>query len=64
MLATFLRGTGDSLVLEVLLHSVFNRTNNDNGTVATLTAVTPACSPWQLARFSSPSESPSQSAAS
>jgi uncharacterized protein len=38
MLATFLRGTGDSLLLVALLHSVFNRTNNDNGIVATLTS--------------------------
>jgi uncharacterized protein len=38
MLATFLRGTGDSLLLVALLHSVFNRTNNDNGIVAALTS--------------------------
>jgi hypothetical protein len=38
MLATFLRGTGDSLLLVALLHSVFNRTNNDDGIVATLTS--------------------------
>jgi membrane protease YdiL (CAAX protease family) len=38
MLATFLRGTGDSLLLVALLHSVFNRTNNDNGIVATLSS--------------------------
>ena len=38
MLATVLRGTGDSLLLVALLHSVFNRTNNDDGIVATLTS--------------------------
>ena len=38
MLATFLRGTGDSLLLTALLHSVFNRTNNDDGIVATFTS--------------------------
>jgi membrane protease YdiL (CAAX protease family) len=38
MLATFLRGTGDSLLLVALLHSVFNRTNNDDGIVAALTS--------------------------
>ena len=36
MLAVFRRGTGDSLLLVGLLHSVFNRTNNENGIAATL----------------------------
>jgi uncharacterized protein len=36
MLAVFRRGTGDSLLLVGLLHSVFNRTNNQNGIAATL----------------------------
>ena len=36
MLAVFRRGTGDSLLLVGLLHTVFNRTNNDNGLAATL----------------------------
>ena len=36
MLAVFRRGTGDSLLLVGLLHSVFNRTNNDNGIAASL----------------------------
>jgi membrane protease YdiL (CAAX protease family) len=36
MLAVFLRGTGDSVLLVALLHSVFNRTNNDNGIAASL----------------------------
>jgi membrane protease YdiL (CAAX protease family) len=36
LLAVFRRGTGDSLLLVGLLHSVFNRTNNDNGLAATL----------------------------
>jgi membrane protease YdiL (CAAX protease family) len=36
MLAVFRRGTGDSLLLVGLLHSVFNRTNNANGIAATL----------------------------
>jgi membrane protease YdiL (CAAX protease family) len=31
MLGVFLRGTRDSVLLVALLHSVFNRTNNDNG---------------------------------
>ena len=35
-LAVFRRGTGDSLLLVALLHSVFNRTNNENGIAATL----------------------------
>ena len=56
MLATFVRGTGDSLLLVALLHSVFNRTNNDDGIVATLTsgdarlmamAISPILPPWQ-----------------
>ena len=36
MLAVFRRGTSDSLLLVGLLHSVFNRTNNENGIAATL----------------------------
>ena len=36
MFAVFRRGTGDSLLLVALLHSVFNRTNNQNGIAATL----------------------------
>ncbi|HEX6758456.1 MAG TPA: type II CAAX endopeptidase family protein [Propionibacteriaceae bacterium] len=36
LLAVFRRGTGDSLLLVGLLHSVFNRTNNENGIAATL----------------------------
>jgi uncharacterized protein len=36
MLAVFRRGTGDSLLLVGLLHTVFNRTNNENGIAATL----------------------------
>ncbi len=36
MLAVFLRGTRDSVLLVALLHSVFNRTNNDNGIAAGL----------------------------
>ena len=36
MIGVFLRGTGDSLLLVALLHSVFNRTNNENGIAATL----------------------------
>jgi uncharacterized protein len=36
LLAVFRRGTGDSLLLVALLHSVFNRTNNQNGIAATL----------------------------
>jgi uncharacterized protein len=36
LLAVFRRGTGDSLLLVGLLHSVFNRTNNQNGLAATL----------------------------
>jgi uncharacterized protein len=36
MLAVFRRGSGDSLLLVGLLHSVFNRTNNENGIAATL----------------------------
>jgi uncharacterized protein len=36
MFALMLRGTGQSLLLVGLLHSVFNRTNNDNGIAATL----------------------------
>ena len=36
LLAVFRRGTGDSLLLVALLHSVFNRTNNQNGLAATL----------------------------
>ncbi len=34
MLAVMLRGTGDSVLLVALLHSMFNRTNNDNGITA------------------------------
>lgn len=37
MLAVFLRGTGDSVLLVALLHSVFNRTGNENGIAAALT---------------------------
>jgi len=36
MLATVMRGAADSLLLVALTHSVFNRTNNDNGIVANL----------------------------
>jgi uncharacterized protein len=36
LLGVFRRGTGDSLLLVALLHSVFNRTNNQNGIAATL----------------------------
>jgi membrane protease YdiL (CAAX protease family) len=36
MLGVFLRGTRDSVLLVALLHSVFNRTNNDNGIAAGL----------------------------
>jgi membrane protease YdiL (CAAX protease family) len=36
MLGVFLRGTRDSVLLVALLHSVFNRTNNDNGIAASL----------------------------
>ena len=36
MFAVFRRGTGDSLLLVGLLHSVFNRTANENGLAATL----------------------------
>ena len=36
LLAVFRRGTRDSLLLVALLHSVFNRTNNQNGIAATL----------------------------
>ena len=36
LFAVFRRGTGDSLLLVGLLHTVFNRTNNDNGLAATL----------------------------
>jgi membrane protease YdiL (CAAX protease family) len=36
MLAVFLRGTRDSILLVALLHSFFNRTNNDNGIAASL----------------------------
>lgn len=38
MLAVFLRGGRDSVLLVAVLHSVFNRTNNDNGVLAGLTA--------------------------
>ena len=31
VIGVFLRGTGGSVLLVALLHSVFNRTNNDNG---------------------------------
>lgn len=37
MLAVFLRGGRDSVLLVAVLHSVFNRTNNDNGILAGLT---------------------------
>ena len=36
LLAVFRRATGDSLLLVGLLHSVFNRTANENGVAATL----------------------------
>ncbi len=36
LLAVYRRATGDSLLLVALLHSVFNRTANDNGIAATL----------------------------
>jgi uncharacterized protein len=36
LLAVFRRGTGDSVLLVAVLHSVFNRTNNQNGIAATL----------------------------
>ncbi len=38
MLAVFLRGSRDSVLLVAVLHSVFNRTNNDDGVLAGLTA--------------------------
>jgi CAAX protease family protein len=38
MLAVYLRGTRDSVLLVALLHSFFNRTNNDNGIAAGLLA--------------------------
>ena len=34
MLGVFLRGTRDSVLFVALLHSIFNRTNNDNGIAA------------------------------
>jgi uncharacterized protein len=36
MLAVVLRGTRDSVLAVAVLHSVFNRTNNDNGIAAGL----------------------------
>jgi uncharacterized protein len=36
MLGVFLRGTRDSVLLVALLHSVFNRTNNENGIAAAI----------------------------
>ncbi|HEX8345913.1 MAG TPA: CPBP family intramembrane glutamic endopeptidase [Actinoplanes sp.] len=36
LLGVYLRGTRDSVLLVALLHSVFNRTNNDNGIAAGL----------------------------
>jgi membrane protease YdiL (CAAX protease family) len=36
MIGVFFRGTGGSVLLVALLHSVFNRTNNDNGIAAAL----------------------------
>jgi uncharacterized protein len=36
MLAVYLRGTRDSVLLVALLHSFFNRTSNDNGIAAGL----------------------------
>jgi membrane protease YdiL (CAAX protease family) len=36
LFAIFLRGTGDSVLLVALMHSVFNRTNNENGIAAGL----------------------------
>jgi membrane protease YdiL (CAAX protease family) len=36
LLALVLRGTGGSLLLVAVLHSIFNRTNNENGIAATL----------------------------
>ena len=38
MLAVFLRGGRNSVLLVAVLHSVFNRTNNDDGVLAGLTA--------------------------
>lgn len=38
MLGVFLRGTRDSVLLVAVLHSIFNRTNNDNGIAAGLLA--------------------------
>jgi membrane protease YdiL (CAAX protease family) len=36
LFAIFLRGAGDSVLLVALMHSVFNRTNNENGIAAAL----------------------------
>jgi hypothetical protein len=36
LLALVLRGTGGSVLVVAVLHSVFNRTNNENGIVARL----------------------------
>jgi hypothetical protein len=36
MLGVFLRGSRDSVLLVALLHSIFNRTNNENGIAAGL----------------------------
>ena len=36
MLGVYLRGTRDSVLLVALLHSIFNRTNNDNGIAASV----------------------------
>jgi hypothetical protein len=38
MLAVFLHGGRDSVLLVAVVHSLFNRTNNDNGVLAGLTA--------------------------
>ena len=38
LLAVFRRANGDSLLLVALMHSVFNRTNNDNGIAADMVA--------------------------
>jgi hypothetical protein len=36
MIGVFLRGTRESILAVALLHTVFNRTNNDEGVVAAL----------------------------
>jgi len=50
LLAVFRRGTGDSLLLVALLHSVFNRTNNQTASPRRCWRATPVSSqclsPW------------------